>query len=128
MDFDLAVRRCHTITIKGAELAPNILKGFAMLIESQSKTDFIPMVKKPKFWIAPRTLRAGDHIEVDDEVGHQILAAYPGSFKVIAYGAPAVAAEPAQKRGRKPTEQKVISTEHMDTKDYSDILPEVTSV
>lgn len=100
-----------------------------MLIESQSKTDFIPMVKKPKFWIAPKTLKALDQIEVDDEIGHQILATYPGCFKVLGYGndRPAQASEPV-KRGRKPAEQKVISSEAMDTKDYSDILPEVTSV
>lgn len=99
-----------------------------MILESILKADFIPMVKKPKFWIAPKTLKEFDQIEIDDATGHQVLATYPGAFRVVAYGndRPAPAQPEPVKRGRKPTEQKVISTEHMDTKDYSDILPEVT--
>jgi len=95
-----------------------------MLLESTLKTDFIPMVKKPAFWISSKTLKEGDKIEIDDATGHQVLAAYPGAFKVLAYGQ--TTAVEAPKRGRKPLAEKVISLEQMDTKDVSDILPEVT--
>jgi len=99
-----------------------------MILESTLKSDFIPMVKKPKFWIAPKTLKEGDQIEIDDATGHQVLATYPGAFRVVSYGndRPAPTQAEPQKRGRKPVEQKIVSTEHMDSKDYSDILPEVT--
>ena len=99
-----------------------------MLLESTLKSDFIPMVKKPKFWIAPKTLKEGDQIEIDDATGHQVLASYPGAFRVIAYGneRPAAAHPEPQKRMRKAVEQKIVTAEQMDSKDYSDILPEVS--
>ena len=49
------------------------------------KVDFVPMVKTPFFWISPETLRLGSLLEVEDKVGHHILAAYPGSFEVLKY-------------------------------------------
>lgn len=63
------------------------------------RTDFVPMVKTPKFWIAPETVREGAILEVEPEIGHQILAAYPGAFQVLEYGKP----------GPKPKQKKVES-------------------
>lgn len=49
------------------------------------KTDFVPMVKTPRLWISPETLRAGTMVDVPADIGHQLLAAYPGAFVVVSY-------------------------------------------
>lgn len=58
------------------------------------KTDFVPMVKSPRFWIAPETLHNGSNLEVAPEIGHQLLATYPGAFVVVSYD------EPTKKRSK----------------------------
>lgn len=50
------------------------------------RTDFVPMIKSPRFWIASETIREGSVLDVEPEIGHQILAAYPGAFHVLDYG------------------------------------------
>ena len=50
------------------------------------KFDFVPMVKSPKFWISEETLGHGSILEIDDVIGHQLLASYPGKFEVLSYG------------------------------------------
>lgn len=50
------------------------------------KVDFIPMVKSPKFWISEETLNFGSILEVEDAIGHQLLAVHPGAFEVLSYG------------------------------------------
>lgn len=55
------------------------------------------MVKAPIFWIAPETVREGSVLDVEPEIGHQILASYPGAFHVLEYGKP----------GPKPKNKKV---------------------
>ncbi len=50
--------------------------------------DFIPMIKKPRFWMANVTLKAGSQLDVEDDIGHQLLASYPGSFEVVSYTNP----------------------------------------
>lgn len=57
-----------------------------MKLKSVIDTDFVPMVKKPKLWITSRSLKKGATIDVEPEIGHQLLAAYPGAFEVISYG------------------------------------------
>ncbi len=47
--------------------------------------DFIPMVKKPRFWLSPATLKYGSLFDVEDDIGHQLLANFPGSFEVLSY-------------------------------------------
>lgn len=47
--------------------------------------DFIPMIKKPRFWLSPTTLKFGSQFDVEDDVGHQLLATFPGSFEVLSY-------------------------------------------
>lgn len=61
------------------------------------RTDFVPMVKTPRFWISPETVREGSVLEVEPEIGHQILASYPAAFQVLEYGKP----------GPKPKNKKV---------------------
>lgn len=56
-----------------------------MKLKSMIKTDFIPMVKTPKFWISPETLREGSLLVVESAIGHQLLAQYPAAFQVINY-------------------------------------------
>lgn len=51
------------------------------------KIDFIPMVKRPHFWISSETLNYGSVLEIDDTIGHQLLAEHPGAFEVVSYGA-----------------------------------------
>jgi hypothetical protein len=63
------------------------------------RTDFVPLVKTPRFWISPETVRDGHILDVDPEIGHQILASYPGAFQVLEYGKP----------GPKPKQKKVES-------------------
>jgi hypothetical protein len=71
------------------------------------KVDFVPMVKVPRFWISPETLKSGSILEVVPDIGHQLLAAYPGAFKVISYE------EPAPRRNKRVEEKdlKTLSTE-----------------
>lgn len=47
--------------------------------------DFIPMIKKPRFWLSPVTLKFGSLFDVEDDIGHQLLATFPGSFEVVSY-------------------------------------------
>lgn len=49
------------------------------------RTDFVPMVKTPRFWISPETVKMGSIIEIEPEIGHQLLANYPGAFQVMDY-------------------------------------------
>ncbi len=65
------------------------------------KVDFIPLVKSPKFWISPDVLGFGSVLEVQEHIGHQLLAAYPGSFEVLGYGS---AKEEKKKRTKKVDE------------------------
>lgn len=50
------------------------------------KVDFVPMVKSPIFWISEETLGFGSVLEIEDRIGHQLLAAYPEAFEVLSYG------------------------------------------
>lgn len=82
-----------------------------MILECVLKsTDFIPIVKKPKFWMAPTTMSFGSQLTIDDEIGHQILAAYPGAFKVTQYGD---APKAEVKTRKKDYEKKVMSTDNL---------------
>jgi hypothetical protein len=49
------------------------------------KTDFVPMIKSPRFWISPETLHLGSAIDVAPEIGHSLLSTYPGAFTVLSY-------------------------------------------
>lgn len=51
----------------------------------ESKVDFVPMLKSPRFWQPKSTLKAGSVLEVEEDIGHQLLATYPKCFKVLAY-------------------------------------------
>ena len=59
-----------------------------------TKTDFVPIVKSPRFWISPETIREGSSIDVSSDIGHQLLSTYPGAFKVTSYD------EPTKKRSK----------------------------
>lgn len=49
--------------------------------------DFIPLVKlSNSIWQPKKTLSKGSIFEVQDEIGHQLLAQYPKAFKVLGYG------------------------------------------
>lgn len=50
------------------------------------KVDFLPMVKSPFFWISEETLGYGSVLEIEDRIGHQLLAQYPEAFEVLSYG------------------------------------------
>lgn len=45
----------------------------------------MPMLKSPIFWISSDTLTYGSVLEVDDRLGHQLLAAYPEAFEILTY-------------------------------------------
>lgn len=66
------------------------------------KTDFIPMIKIPRFWMAPSTLHKGSILEVEPEIGHQLLATYPKAFQVVSYDDPV-----KQKRIKKVDEESL---------------------
>jgi len=59
-----------------------------------TKTDFVPMVKSPRFWISPETLHQGSNLDVAADIGHQLLSTYPGAFTVVSYD------EPTKKRSK----------------------------
>lgn len=66
-----------------------------MKLKSLLKTDFVPILKTPTLWICPETLRNGSLIEVDEQIGYQLLAGYPGAFQLVDASAPT--------KGRKKT-------------------------
>lgn len=74
----------------------------------KKNTDFIPMVKVPYFWQASKSLKFGDDIEVDDMLGHQILATFPGCFEVRSFGDTAKKAEPKRGRPKLEVDTKII--------------------
>lgn len=51
------------------------------------KVDFIPTIKiDGKTWQPKKTLVNGTVLDVEDLIGHQLLAAHPGAFEVLGYG------------------------------------------
>jgi hypothetical protein len=62
---------------------------------SQQKS-MVLLVKSPQY-ICKEVL-LGDHIEVDDPVGHVIMTQYPGIFEVVHYGEKPAAAEGGKKQ------------------------------
>lgn len=95
-----------------------------MILECTLKsTDFVPIVKKPRLWIAPHTLGFGSQLTLDDEIGHQILAAYPGAFKVLQYGD---APKAETKTRKKDYEKKVTGSDELMTKEISDTVSHVS--
>lgn len=54
-----------------------------MKLRSLLKTDFVPMLKHPRLWICPETLRFGSIIEVEDQLGHMLMANFPGGLEVV---------------------------------------------
>jgi len=51
------------------------------------RVDFIPLLKVGgRIWQPEKTLGKGAVIEVEDAIGHQLLANYPGAFEVVSYG------------------------------------------
>jgi len=97
-----------------------------MLLHCIKKTtDFIPMVKTPRFWQSSKTLKFGDELEIDDLLGHQILATYPGCFEVKSFGDSQKKAEAKRGRPKLDVETKVM--ERMDNKQESDTLESTVS-
>jgi hypothetical protein len=76
--------------------------------------DFIPMVKIPYFWQPKATLKFGDELDIEDLLGHQLLATYAGCFEVVSFGDTAKRAEP--KRGRPKLDVETKMVEKMETK------------
>jgi hypothetical protein len=85
------------------------------------RTDFIPMVKSPRFWQSSKTLSDGDEIEIDDATGHQVLAAYPGAFQVVGYGEREKKTEVKRGRPKLEVENKSIEVSSLDTKRESEV-------
>jgi hypothetical protein len=73
-----------------------------MRLKSVIKTDFVPMVKKPRMWISAETLRVGSVLDVEPEIGHQLLASYPGAFQVVSYE------EPTRKRTKQVKSEDLV--------------------
>jgi len=95
----------------------------------KKNTDFIPMVKTPYFWQSSRTLKDGDDLEVDDLLGHQILATYPGCFEVRSFGNSFadVPKKTDSKRGRPKIDLETKVMEKMEHKAVDDSLDAVVS-
>jgi hypothetical protein len=47
------------------------------------KVDFVPMLKSPRFWMAPETLKKGSILEVSPDIGYKLMADYPNAFEVL---------------------------------------------
>lgn len=65
------------------------------------RVDFVPMVKTPRFWMSKKTLKKDSILDVEPEIGHQLLAAYPGAFRVESY------------EDKKPERKKKVSEESL---------------
>lgn len=91
----------------------------------KQNTDFIPMVKTPYFWQSQKTLKFGDELEVEDMLGHQILATYPGCFEVKSFGEVARKAE--VKRGRRAVEIETKVVDRVENKSGDESFEAVVS-
>jgi hypothetical protein len=80
--------------------------------------DFIPMVKIPYFWQPKATIKFGEELEIEDLLGHQLLATYPGCFEVMSFGDSHRKAESKRGRPKLDVDTKVI--EKMETKSEGD--------
>ena len=77
-----------------------------MKLKSMIRTDFIPMIKTPKFWISNETLREGSLIEVPAEIGHQLLSQYPAAFQVVSYDEE-LSPAPAKRRSKQIVQSQI---------------------
>jgi hypothetical protein len=50
-----------------------------------NNTDFVPILKKPRYWVSSETLKFGSILDIEPELGHMLMAVYPGAFQVVSY-------------------------------------------
>lgn len=66
-----------------------------------NNVDFVPMIKSSKsFWHCTETLRKDSILDVEEQIGYQLLAMYPTAFQV--YNEP-------EKRRKKTVESDMLS-------------------
>ena len=68
------------------------------------KIDFVPMIKKPRMWISPTCLVNGSILDIEPEMGYQLLATYPGCFKILAEDE----VSPVKRRNKKIEESDIV--------------------
>lgn len=65
------------------------------------RVDFVPMIKtNATYWRSPETLRKDSLLDVEEQIGYQLLAMYPSAFQV--YNEP-------EKRRKKAVESDMLS-------------------